>query len=537
MTEAIKSLAASDLPSPSSNGHQDLEEAKRLTDEDLAQHFTALVQQALLEPDPKTGELQHWITVNGQSFRWVGNHYEAISTSSLRRRIVEISRVAKLERKGVELHPFMKPRFIEEAFKWIQQLTERDPSEINPDGLINCRNGVLRIDWDGRTPKPALVPHDPAIHLFTDPPGLIYKPDASTAEAERLLQCIPDQSRPLLLECIGASFAVRTIRAFGHRIPALLLIGDGENGKDTLRQVITWIHGDSSVALISIRDWQQYERGDGRGRFSVSQLGTARLSIGSENSGAFKLDNLENLKAAITGEPIYIEGKGTGGNRVIPRALMLWFLNSMPLLDGGTNAVLSRYGVINLPFSYSTKPRPGQLQADPRFKHDPEWMADHVLPGLLNLAIAGLARAAQQGFSLESVADSLQALREETCHLHQFLRDEGYEKGDPTDYELHRTIWDSLQRWYQENGWMIQNTRTGDWELAFSDSGDKPIRAPKDLVKRLRQVLPAATSIRLPDASRAAVIHGIRRRRTSDAAGRLPPNQPEIMPPTVDLDF
>ena len=78
MTEAITSLAVTDLPTPSSNGHHDLEEARRLTDEDLAQHFTALVQQALLEPDPKTGELQHWITVNGQSFRWADNHYAPI---------------------------------------------------------------------------------------------------------------------------------------------------------------------------------------------------------------------------------------------------------------------------------------------------------------------------------------------------------------------------------------------------------------------------------------------------------------------------
>ena len=73
---------------------------------------------------------------------------------------------------------------------------------------------------------------------------------------------------------------------------------------------------------------------------------------------------------------------------------------------------------------------------------------------------------------------------------------------------------------------MIQNTRTGDWELAPSDSGDKPVRSPKDLIKRLRQVLPAAFSDRLRDESRAAVIYGIRRRRSLEAAGLLPPDQP-----------
>ena len=74
-------------------------------------------------------------------------------------------------------------------------------------------------------------------------------------------------------------------------------------------------------------------------------------------------------------------------------------------------------------------------------------------------------------------------------------------------------------------------------ELAPSDSGDKPVRAPKDLIKRLRQVLPAATAGRLTDSTRAAVIYGIRRRRPSEAAGPLPPNQPEIVPPDDELDF
>ena len=97
-----------------------------------------------------------------------------------------------------------------------------------------------------------------------------------------------------------------------------MLIGDGQNGKDTLREAVTRLHGTSCSATISISDWQQYEAGSGRGRFSIAPLDRARLSIASENSGAFKIDNLQWLKAAITGDPIPVERKGVQGNDISP---------------------------------------------------------------------------------------------------------------------------------------------------------------------------------------------------------------------------
>ena len=84
---------------------------------------------------------------------------------------------------------------------------------------------------------------------------------------------------------------------------------------------------------------------------------------------------------------------------------------------------------------------------------------------------------------------------------------------------------------------MIQNTRTGDWEFAASDSGDKPVRAPKDLVKRLRQVFPSATADRLTDSSRASIIYGIRRRRTSEVTPDLPPETPDLDAEVEALPF
>ena len=377
---------------------------------------------------------------NDQSYRWTGTFYEYVSNAALKRQIVLIAQtttaVKKVKVLVMKLNSLNTTRSpdraaLMKALRWFRQITERDPAELNPPGLINCRNGVLRISWAGAVPSATLEPHNPDKHFFIDPPGPIYDPTASTEHVDRLLGCLTPDGRKLFLQIVAATLDIDAIRGLGHRVPALLAIGQGENGKDTLREIISKIHGRSSIATIGINDWQQYESGSGRGRFSIAPLDRARLSIASENSGAFKLDNLETLKAAITGDPVYVEHKGIGGNSIDPRAVFLFFLNSPPLLDGGSAAILSRWAVVKMPHSYSTNPRPGQLKADPRFKHDPEWVAAEVLPALLNLLLESLATIAKDGFNLDSCAPELQQLREDTSHLHQFLRDAGYVVAGP----------------------------------------------------------------------------------------------------------
>lgn len=498
------------------NGHHALDSVIEPTEEDIASQFPALVQQSLLQDSH--GNPRHWITIHEQSYRWVGNHYEAVRTTDLQRQIVRIAQTTTaLKKVGsgddaefVEYHPFTKPRCVDEALRWFRQITERSAEELNPSGLINCRNGVLHITWAGAVPTAALEPHNPERHLFIDPPGLIYNPTASTEHVDRLLGCLTPEGRQLFLQITAATLDIDVIRdKLGHRVPALMAIGQGQNGKDTLREAISHIHGRNSIAGIGINDWQQYQAGSGRGRFSIAPLDRARLSIASENSGAFKIDNLEHLKAAITGDPLFVEHKGLGGDYINPRAVFLFFFNQPPLLDGGSAAILSRWAVVNMPHSYSTSPRAGQLKADPRFKHDPEWLAIEVLPALLNLMLEALATIAANGFNLDACAPELQQLREDTSHLHQFLRDSGYVVGDATDCVEAKCVWDDLQKWYMQEGWM-KCDRNGDWQHVDAKDGDKPVLAERLLPKRLICLHPCLRKERERGKSRRQMIWGLR---------------------------
>lgn len=478
--------------------------AQPLTPSDLAE-FPLFVEYALSQEGVRL------ITVNGLTYRWVGTHYALWQKELLVRWLTRLARSQTWRRGDNEenrYHPFLSGGNISNALGWIKTASEIPANAVNPAGMVNCRNGVLEISWEGRKPVATLVPHDQDRHFFIDPPGVVYDPEADPKYADQLLECLPENSRRLFLQTAAATLDIKTVRFFADRVPAMLMIGEGKNGKDTLREALTAIHGKSSVASMSVQDWQSHQAGSGVGRFKATQLEFAKLSIASENSGAFKIDNLETLKAAVSGDPIYVERKGIDGKDIVPRAAFFFFLNRNPLLDGGGVAILSRYAVAMLPHVYSSNPKPGQLKADTRFKHDPEWMAQNVLPALLNNMVHHLGEVAAGGFDLSLTEAPLQELREETCHLHVFMRETGYVLGDKSESVSLSKFYERLMKWYEQEQW-IKSSRYGSLEWA-PDDGDVPVKAKRLLGKRLRGLFPTVRVVREPGKARRSRIYGIR---------------------------
>jgi phage/plasmid-associated DNA primase len=463
-----------------------------------------------------TGSLEEWITVCGNTFKWKGTHFERVPDEILKELITNEARgIVHYENDDNRaVHPFLNSQGIITAFNWIKLVTTKDPALVNPTGYINCRNGVVHIQLDGTKPQVTLEPHAPEKHYFLEEPGFSYDPRADRTHAERLLECVDGEGpRRLLLQVLSGALAIDELRKLGHRIPALLLLGEGENGKDTLRSLLELIFGKAAVASISLSDWRGFDEGQGRGRFNVHQLSGARLAIASENKANLKLDNLEELKKAITGDPLIVEQKNRDPLRIEPKAAFLFFMNKPPLLDGGSAAIRSRYGVINMPYSYSTNPRRGQKQADPRFKFDQEWVAAKVLPALLNIMIEALGESAANGIDLQSCTDAMQTLKEETSHLHSFLRDSTYELGNPEDFVELMAVYQELQEWYKAQGWKTFNSRAAEWVFIEDGDGDKPVKTNRLLPKRLNDLFPSVRRNRSNDpTSRRILLHGLRKK-------------------------
>ena len=477
-----------------------------------------------------------WIEAGGRYFSWQDTHYAEVTEQQLRKTVAHYARSFEAPVFDADggiigfTRPFAKPGHVGPAIKWLTDLVSIQPERLNPSGLVNCTNGVLRIQWKRGKPVPVLEPHDPEQHYLVGKPVVAYQPDADPTEAERLLECVDPEGKELLFEVLGAAMDLQGLSENGGaRVPALLQIGDGENGKDTVNKCAELVLGSTGVAAISLRNWRQHDDGQGSGRFNIYQLVGARLCLSSENSQFFKLDELQSLKAAITNDSIYVEEKGIQGFRYQPWCAFIWNLNKEPLIDGAQAAVLTRYGVVRYPFTYARNPKPGQKQADTRFKNSPKWVQSEVLPAFLNLMVAGLQRAASQGFSLAKVENALHSIRKGTSHLWQFIEDVGYEKGGPDDYIHTKEVWCDLARWYRDNGWLDHHmmipergTECTHMSMRFSQSedGDKPVKALKDVGKRLQVLFPGSQLDRDSSKGRAAILRGIRKQQ---APAEAPP--------------
>jgi putative DNA primase/helicase len=503
---------------------EELDEEEQVADK--TQEFAELCFRELFE------EGLGWISCAGTSYRWEQDHYEERTDSQMRRMVSAFAREYRVPQYNdageitSTLMPFTGAHFVSRALGWFADNTGIEPEQLNQSGLINCTNGVVRIVWRSGLPTPMLEPHDPQRHFLIDPPSTYFNPQAPAEECLRFLGCIKPDALPLWLEVMGTALDVSGYREHvGSRVPGLLQYGHGNNGKDALNLAMARLLGTSTVANVGLNDWRQYDKGEGRGRFAVSQLIRAKISMSPETSSFIKLDELQGLKAAITGDPLFVEDKGAKGFSFRPQCVFVWNLNRMVLMDASQQAITSRYAVIPFPYEFTDQQEvlPGQMRAEPRFKNDAHWLRNNVLPALLNLLIDGLQRAARDGFSRDAVAEDMQQARRDSSHLWSFAEEIGLaadEQAEPIELQ---DLWVELARWYQRHGWLRSGSIvSGDLKhlslyFADSDDTDKPIKASRDLFKRLRQLFPKISKGQHP-RTRTTLIYGLARSAPEQAA-------------------
>lgn len=88
---------------------------------------------------------------------------------------------------------------------------------------------------------------------------------------------------------------------------ALLLKGHGSNGKDTLREIVAAMYGYQGITSATLTDFAAYDSGR---KFPLARTSKARVNWASENANFSKVDQIQSLKAFITGDPISKQGKG-----------------------------------------------------------------------------------------------------------------------------------------------------------------------------------------------------------------------------------
>jgi putative DNA primase/helicase len=439
-----------------------------------------------------------WICASDKLYHWAGTHYKHSKDA------VEIERLASwcntyaVQSKGPDgditfKYPYAKPSKVKEALEWVKMRLSIDPDLLNPPGL-NCTNGVLWISWKDGHPEWELLDHDPHLY-YTYEPLVKYDPDANPEACDRMLSVLDEPQQDVFLKTTGASLDLATIRQYkGRLVRALLLKGHGNNGKDTLREAVSMMYGLQGMTGCTLSDFAIYDEGR---KFPLARLRHSRVNWASENANTARLDRIQSLKAFITGDTLCSEGKGKDEDEFAPTGIALFNINDTPKLQGTLEAITSRYGVLsfNKTFKIGADPSQGELEADPRFKDDPEFLKAEVLPAFLNKVLDALNRLISEGIDYSCTQKALEDIQAENSHLFQFCQDTGLGY-DPNGALTAGQIWEALEQWYQGNGTLTyEEGSNGKHKAVWTDQAnpyDRNVKGANQVLPRLKQLFPRA---------------------------------------------
>ena len=429
------------------------------------------------------------ICVNERVYYWTGTHYAPSPDTEEIGRISQFCDSYAVEHGEKSITKYANPAETQKVLRWVKQKSGIAPTLLNPPG-INCTNGVVEIIWDGSLPSWQVVPHDPSKHFYLFEPTFAFNPDADSTQCDKLLECLDEAQREIFLRTIAASLDLSTVRKFkGRLVRALLLKGEGSNGKDALREVVKLFYGKNGLTGCSFSDFEQYDRGR---KFPLAMLSVSRINWASESQDFIALDRLQSLKMAITGESIDIERKGKDEYTFEPNAIFLFNINDTPNLKAWKEAIASRYSVLEFTKTFKINPDPskGELQADPRFKYDPEFLQSEVLPAFLNKLLVALKDLMMEGIDYSVTEKALDDIRKEACHLYAFCSDSGL-KPIPGAKTYVGDIWRKLEQWYIDNGTLLIENQKRMWNTQLKPS-DKNVKSANQVTARFKELFSQA---------------------------------------------
>jgi phage/plasmid-associated DNA primase len=448
--------------------------------------------------------------IKGELYKFNGQFYKKLEKEIEYRRIREWAKEHAEYVRGRWVLANLSKERVNAIWEWVVMSNAVSTTEVDQPGL-NLANGTLKLHWKEKTVSWEFIPHSPKI-IYTRCSEVIYDPSADPENCDRLLSCLDHDQQAIFLRTIAASLDLQEIRKRQGRIRAILAEGKGLNGKDSLREAIRLIF-DNGMINTTISDFKTYDQGR---QFPLAKLENAMISWSSENSSLSNIDRIESLKAAITGNPINIERKNQEERPFKPQTVFFFNINGFPGLTGGLDAILSRWCVLSFrkTFKKDADLSKGELEVDPRFADDQNFLINQVCPALLNKILSELQLLASEGINYSQTRDAFEEIQEATNHLWSFCHETGI-KADPNGRVFVNELWDLLRQWYEDNGTLeLKKLDDGKIKEIFHEQANKydlNVKALNQVFKRFSALFPHIKRFRetVGDRKGQAFIQGI----------------------------
>lgn len=253
---------------------------------------------------------------------------------------------------------------VNEIYECIRRVTITDRSNFDSDPNLLCvGNGVL----DLTTHK--LRPHS-SDDMFLRRVAANYNPYAECPVALKFLSEIVEPSNARRLQ----QFIGYTLMPGYRYHKAFILVGGGDNGKDTFCYLLRTFLGDENCSTLTLQQMcnEKFQRPALYGRMA---------NIAPE-MGSVAIKDTEALKS-LTGESsVSVENKNEKPFTFVNSAKLIFACNEIPPATGADMAYYGRWVIIPFPNTFRGKKRNEHLRE--------QLTSEDELSGLLNFALEGV---------------------------------------------------------------------------------------------------------------------------------------------------
>lgn len=323
-------------------------------------------------------------------------------------------------------------KMVEEAFGILKRYSihKINPVDLDP-GLICVQNGILITDVG------EIINHSPD-WWFTNKLPVKYDPNADCPNIKKFFsEVLRPEDIPLIEEIFG--WTLRRYEYFPHK--AIMFFGAGRNGKSVMLRLIEALHGQDNVAHLSLDTLCG-------SRFAAVNLVDKMVNLFGDVH-AKDLSDTAIFKCATGEDTFLVEEKFKQPFSYKNYAKMIFAANKLPKSPDDSDGFYSRWIIVEFPRQFTDSEQDQDLIK--------KLTTPEELSGLLNLAIRGLKRLRENGWTF-SYNKSLNDVRK----MYQRLSDPVYafiedccEAASPDEYITKSEMYNGYKRYASERGFKV----------------------------------------------------------------------------------
>lgn len=320
-------------------------------------------------------------------------------------------------------------RLVADVVGKVKRRTYVDRDLFNNKHIINVRNGLLDLE------TLQICPHSPD-YLSTAQIDVVYNPEAKALKIQKFLSEVAQSGDVALIEEIVGWLLWPDYNV--HK--AVMLLGPGRNGKGTLLRLITAFLGQKSISNVTLQELVS-------DRFAKADLYGKLANIGGDLPSK-DLSDTAAFRNLTGGDDNRAQEKYRAPFSFRNKAKMLFSANVLPRSPDDTYAFYSRWILIEFLNVFDLQKGTADPDLDAKLQQPEE------LSGLLNLALAGLARLKANGwrFSYDKTVEDVEVMYKRNANpVYAFLIDE-CEPGEATDYIEKTLFYNAFRDYAQAHG-------------------------------------------------------------------------------------